>query len=214
MAPNQPLLAGLGFLAAVVVTLVDRRNAVSWAAMASGLALAPSVASAYAPDAALLLIGAGAAAGLAGPITRALASRITGMAGVDPLVPVVAAAEGLFGPRSIRVAAGVAFLPAASWVSFNVPLGTASTVTGVVFPAAVVWGCGAIRLLTARTLVDIATGLAAIGIAGAAAWFLAAGIDAVPAAAATAALAPGAAIAAGWLSGRHAPAAVAAPVSG
>lgn len=213
MAPDEPLLAGLGFLAALVVVLVDGRNAVGWAAMAAGLALAPSVAAAYAPDAALLLIAAGGAALLAGPVTRALARRITWMAGVDPMVPVVARAEPLFGPRSVRVAAGVAVLPAASWLSFNVPVGSASTVTGVLFPAALVWGCGAMRLLTARTLVDIATGLAAIGIGAGAAWFLAGGVDTFPAAIAAAALAPGAAIAGGWLAGRHAPSPP-APVAG
>jgi hypothetical protein len=147
---------------------------------------------------------AGGLAALAGPFSRAAARRIRWLAGVDPVVPVVAGGEAWFGPRSVRVAAGVAVLPAASWVSFNVPLGSASTVTGVLFPAAVIWGCGAMRLLTARTLVDVATGVAAVGIAASAAWFLAGGQDTFSGAIAAAALAPGAAITAGWLAGRHA----------
>jgi hypothetical protein len=204
MAPNEPLLAGAGFLAAVVVTLVDGRNAVTYAAVAAALGLAPSVAGFYGADAALVLVVAAAAAALMGPLSRAVARRVSWMAGVDPLVPVVAGAEALFGPRSVRVATAVLALPAASWVSFNVPLGSASTVSGVLFPAALVWGCAAMRLLTARTLLDIAVGVAALGIAAAAAWFLCAGVDTLPGAMTAASLAPGAAITAGWLRGRHA----------
>ena len=89
------------------------------------------------------------------------------MAGVDPNVPVVGGTEGLFGPRSIRVITAVLVLPGASWVSFNIPIGSASTVSGVLFPAALIWGCAAMRLLTARTLADIAVGVAALGIAAA-----------------------------------------------
>jgi hypothetical protein len=95
-------------------------------------------------------------------------------------------------------------LPAASWVSFNVPLGSASTVTGVLFAAALVWGCGAMRLLTARTLVDVASGVAAVGLGAAAAWLIAGGVEALAGAMAAASLAPGVAITAGWLGGRHA----------
>jgi hypothetical protein len=204
MAPNEPLLAGAGFLAAVVVTLVDGRNAVTYATVAAALGLAPSVAGFYGADAALVLVVAAAAAALMGPLSRAVARRVSWMAGVDPLVPVVAGAEALFGPRSVRVATAVLALPAASWVSFNVPLGSASTVSGVLFPAALVWGCAAMRLLTARTLLDIAVGVAALGIAAAAAWFLCAGVDTLPGAMTAASLAPGAAITAGWLRGRHA----------
>ncbi|HWF58601.1 MAG TPA: hypothetical protein VG520_09630 [Candidatus Dormibacteraeota bacterium] len=203
MAPNEPLLAGVGFLAAVVVTLVDGRHAVTYAAVAAAVGLMPSVAAFYGADAVLVLAGAAALTGLAGPLSSALAHRVSWMAGVDPLVPVVAGSEALFGPRSIRVAAAVLVLPAASWVSFNVPLGSASTVSGVLFPAALVWGCAGMRLLSARTLLDIAVGVAALGIAVAAAWFLAAGVDTLSGAMTAAAAAPGAAITAGWLRGRH-----------
>jgi hypothetical protein len=204
MEANEPLLATLGFVAAVVVVLVDGRNAVSWASIASGLGLAPSVAAVYGADGALLLLGAAIIAALAGPLSRAVSHRVSWMAGLDPVVPVVAGPDALFGPRSIRAAAGVAVLPAASWVSFNVPVGTASTVTGVLFAAALIWGCGAMRLLTARTVVDLATGLAALGVGSAAAWLIAGGVETVAGALAALSLAPGAAIIAGWLGGRHA----------
>lgn len=201
---DQPLLATLGFLAAVVVILVDGRNAVGIAALASALCLAPSVADSAGGDAALLLLTAGASAAAVAPAGRLLARRVNWMAGLDPVVPVVATEESLFGPRSIRVAGGAATLPAASWVSFNVPIGSATTVSGILFPAAIVWTCAAMRLLTARTLIDLAVGVAGVGIAGAAAWFAAGGVDTVAGAAAVASLAPAIALVAGWLSGRHA----------
>ncbi|PZR78599.1 MAG: hypothetical protein DLM65_12545 [Candidatus Aeolococcus gillhamiae] len=147
------------------------------------------------------------AAAVLGPLTRGIAHRLSWMAGVDPSVPVVAGTGGLFGPRSIRVATAVLVLPGASWVSFNIPLGSASTVSGVLFPAALLWGCAGMRLLTARTLVDVSVGVAVLGIAAAAAWFISAGVDTIASAAAAAALAPGAALTAGWLRGRHAAAA-------
>jgi hypothetical protein len=190
----------------VVVILVDGRYAVGYASVAAALGLLPSVAVPYGADAATVLICAAALAALAVPLSRAAARRISWMAGVDPVVPVVASGEALFGPRSIRAAVAVLVLPAASWVSFNVPVGSASTVTGVVFPAALLCGCAGVRLLTARTLADISVGVASAGIAGAAAWFLCAGVDTVATAAAAASLAPFAALTTGWLSGRHAPA--------
>ena len=204
MEANEPLLAGAAFLAAVIVVLVDRRNAVVYASIAAGLGLAPSAAAVYGADAALLLLSAAAVTGLVGPISRAAAHRAGWAAGLDPMVPVVTGSEALFGPRSVRVAAGTAVLPAASWISFNVPLGSASTVSGVLFPAALVFGCGAMRLLTARTVVDLAVGVAGVGLASSSAWLICGGVDTLPTAAAAAALAPAAAMTAGWLSGRHA----------
>ena len=204
METNEPLLAAAGFLAAVVVTVVDGRNAVTYASLAAALGLAPSVATLYGADAALVLVAAALAAALLGPLSRAVAHRISWMAGVDPNVPVVGRSEGLFGPRSLRVITAVLVLPGASWVSFNIPIGSASTVSGVLFPAALIWGCAGMRLLTARTLADIAVGVATLGIAAAAAWFICAGVDTMSTAIAVAALAPGAALATGWLRGRHA----------
>jgi hypothetical protein len=204
MDTNEPLLAAAGFFAAVVVTVVDGRHAVTYASLAAALGLAPSVATFYGADAAVVLVVAAVAAGLLGPLSGRVAHRAGGMAGVDPNVPVVGASAGLFGPRSVRVITAVLVLPGASWISFNIPIGSASTVSGVLFPAALIWGCAAMRLLTARTLVDLAVGVAALGIAAAAAWFICAGVDTMRAAVTAAALAPAAAITTGWLRGRHA----------
>jgi hypothetical protein len=203
-AADEPLLSLLGFLAAVVVIFVDGRNAVGIAALAAGLCLAPLAAETTGTAAALILIGAGLAAAVAGPLSRALAGRVSWMAGLDPVVPVVTPEESLFGPRSIRVACGVAVLPAASWVSFNVPLGTAATVNGILFPAAIVWACAAVRLLTARTIIDVAVGVAGVGIAGAAGWLATGAAETVVGALAAGSLAPAMALTAGWLGGRHA----------
>lgn len=210
MAPNEPLLAAAGFLAAVIVTVVDGRNAVSYASLAAAIGLAPSVASLYGADAALVLAAAAVAAALLGPLSRRAAHRVSWMAGVDPNVPVVGGSEGLFGPRSARVITAVLILPGASWVSFNIPIGAASTVSGVLFPAALIWGCAAMRLLTARTLTDLAVGVAALGIAAAAGWFICSGVDTMSGAVTAAALAPAAAVTTGWLRGRHTTAARAA----
>ena len=203
METNEPLLAVVAFLAAVIVTLVDGRNAITYASFAAALGLAPSAASSAGADAALVLIVAAIAAAVLEPVSRAAARRISWVAGIDPVVPVVGRADGLFGPRSIRVATAVLVLPGASWVSFNVPLGSASTISGVLFPAALIWGCAGMRLLTARTVEDLAVGVGSLGIAAAAAWFVCSGIDTVATATSAAALAPGAAITAGWLRGRH-----------
>ncbi len=203
METNEPLLAAAGFLAAVVVTVVDGRHAVTYASLAAALGLAPSVATLYGADAALVLVAGAVAAAILGPLSQAAAHRVSWMAGVDPNVPVVGGANGLFGPRSVRVVTAVLVLPGASWVSFNIPIGSASTVSGVLFPAALIWGCAAMRLLTARTVADLAVGVATLGIAAAAAWFICGGGDTLTAAATAASLAPGAAVATGWLRGRH-----------
>ena len=202
-ASNEPLLATLGFVAAVVIVLADGRSAVAIATLVTGLCLAPLVAEASGGDTMLILLGVAVGGALALPVTRWVARRSSWIAGLDPLVPAVSTGEALFGPRSVRVAAGAATLPAASWVSFNVPIGSATTVSGVLFPAVVVCTCGAVRLLAARTVNDLAVGVAAIGLGAAAAWTVAGGVETITGMTAAAALAPGAALVVGWLSGRH-----------
>lgn len=208
MDANEPLLAVFGFLAAAVVTMVDGRRAVGWASLAAGLALAPTAASVAGGLGAVVVLVAAAAAMVAARVAARLARRVAVAAGVDTIVPVVGTGESLFGPRSVRAAVSLVIVPAASWVSGNIPLGAASPVTGVLFPAAMVGGCAAMRLLTGRTINDLAVGLAAFGIALATAWFLCAGVDNLASAAGAAALAPAAAIASGWLAGRRASAPV------
>lgn len=206
MPLDEPLLGALGFLTAVVVVLVDGRRAVAYAALAAAAGLLPAAAGAGGAESAAVLGGGGALAALLAVACPFIARRATRVAGVDPAVPVVARGEALFGPRSVRAATAVAVLPAASWVAFNAPVGTATTVSGALFPIALVWGCGGVRLLTARTLNDVAVAVTIVGLASAAAWFVAAGVETLAGAAAAASLAPAAAAVAGWLSGRHAPA--------
>ncbi|MHB8719266.1 MAG: hypothetical protein ACYDAC_10310 [Candidatus Dormibacteria bacterium] len=204
VAVDEPLLASLGFLAAAVVTLADGRNAVGVAALVSGLCLAPLAADVAGGDATLLLVGLAALSAALLPLARRAGRRARRTAGLDPGVPVVSTGENLFGPRSIRVAAGAATLPAASWVSFNVPIGTATTVSGVLFPAVLICLCGGVRLLAARTLTDVAVGVAVVGLAAGVGWAVAGGVENLDGLAAAAGLAPAAALAVGWLSGRHA----------
>jgi hypothetical protein len=87
-------------------------------------------------------------------------------------------------------------------VSFNVPVGQVTAVEGLLFPIAYAWTCGVIRLLVARTLEDLAVGVAMVGIATGTAWLLRSGGDSFPGAVIACAVAPVAAFLAGWLHGR------------
>jgi hypothetical protein len=200
---NQSLIAALAFVAGVVVVLVDGRSAVALAALFSGLVLATAAGSVGGTPAALVPLLFGAAAVLTGRLARTAAERLPAVPGLDPQVPVVAPRGGLFGPRSVRLFAGVLALPAASWVSLNVSVGGAAVASGAVFAAAYLWLTGAVRLLRARALEELAVGAAAVALAAATGWLLEAGPGAVPEAAAVAALAPAAAAVAGWMTGRH-----------
>jgi hypothetical protein len=200
---SQTLIAALGFLGGAVAALVDGPRAVGIAALVAGLALAPSAASVGGLPAAAVVTGAGLAAALLDPAARRGAERMGRVPGLDPLVPVVASREALFGPRSIRAAAAALALVAASWVSLNVLVGAAGTAQGAVFAAAYTWLVGAIRLLRARALEDLLVGAATVALAGAVGWILEAGPSALPEAMVAAGLAPAAAVTAGWLRGRH-----------
>jgi hypothetical protein len=59
-----------------------------------------------------------------------------------------------------------------------------------------------IRLLVARTVEDLAVGLAMVSLATGTAWLLRSGTDSLPGAALACAVAPIAALVAGWLAGR------------
>jgi hypothetical protein len=200
---NQSLIATLAFIVGVVVVLADGRSAVPLAAFLSGLALAPAAGSVGGTPAALVPLLFGGASLFAGTLARTAAERLPAVPGLDPQVPVVAPLGGLFGPRSIRLFAGVLALPAASWVSLNVSVGGAAVASGAVFAAAYLWLVGMVRLLRARSLEELAVGAAAISLSAATGWLLEAGPGAAPEAAAVAALAPAAAAVSGWLTGRH-----------
>lgn len=200
MVPD--LAAGdlVAFIAGAVVVLVDGPRAVPVAAAATAIGLAPVLATLLGGDAALVLLGLGAAVAPVALVAR-LGGRRLSPTTLGARTSVVAPPDALFGPRSIRVAAGAALVPAASWVSFNVPFGTATTVSGVLFGASLLWGCGALRVLTARTIDDLALGVAVIGLAGAAGWQLSLAGEPVRAALAAAVLAPAAGAVSGWLGG-------------
>lgn len=200
---SQALIATLGFFAGLVAAMVDGRRAVRIAALAVGLGAAPAAAATGGGPAALVPLLAGVATVVAGTAALRAATTLRWVPGLDPAVPVVAPPAGLFGPRSVRAVGAVLALPAASWVSLNVQVGGEATAHGAVFAAAYLWFAGCLRLLRARSVEDLATGAAVLGIAAATGWLLEAGPGALPEATAAAGLAPVAAAAAGWLTGRH-----------
>jgi len=200
---SQALIATLGFLAGLVAAMVDGPRAVRVAALATGLGAAPAAATIGGGPAALVPLVAGLAAVLAGFVAVRAAGALRWVPGLDPAVPVVAPPAGLFGPRSVRAVGAALALPAASWVSLNVQVGGEATAHGAVFAVAYLWFAGCLRLLRARSVADLATGGAVLGIAAATGWLLEAGPGALPEATAAAGLAPVAAAAAGWLTGRH-----------
>lgn len=200
---SQALIATLGFFAGVVAAMVDGRRALRIAAVAVGLGLAPAAAQVGGGPAALVPLVAGVAAALSGTLALRAAGALRWVPGLDPAVPVVAPPAALFGPRSLRAVGAALALPAASWVSLNVQVGGEATAHGAVFAAAYAWFAGCLRLLRARSVQDLAIGAAVLGLAASTSWLLEAGPGALPEATAAAGLAPVAAAAAGWLTGRH-----------
>ena len=199
----EPLLSLAGVIAAVVAMMADTRGATTIALVAVAAGLAPTVAL-TGGEAAVLVLGAAAVAGVAGGMVSSLAARrLPWVAGLDPRVPAFAPSRQLFGPRSLRIFAAALAIPIASWVSFNVPIGEVAVVQGILFPIAYVWGCGLLRMIVGRTVQDLAVGLTMIALGGAAAWLVRGGPDAIAGAAGAASLAPLAAVVSGWLAGRH-----------
>jgi hypothetical protein len=209
---NQPLLDLVAFVAGAFVVLVDRRRAVIVTCIVVALGLAPAAATYGGGWAAVVVLGAGAAGAAAGPLAGFLAGRMAPRPGLDPLRTVGVPHEGLFGPRSARVAAAVVALIAASWVSFNVPVGSVVPLLGALFPVAFVFTCGVLRVFLARTVTDLSVGVAAIALATSVGWLLRGGSDPLPDAGGVLAIAPVVAAVEGWLAVRHRrPAAEAGP---
>jgi hypothetical protein len=182
---------------------VDGRRAVALAAIAVAAGLAPTVAAAGGQPAAAVPLAAGLATLLAVPVADWLGRHGGGPRHLDPLSPVVASGDPLFGPRSARVAAAAVAVPAASWVSFNVPASGIALTTGLLFAVAYAWLCGAARVLLARTVEDLAVAAAMVSLSGSAGWILRGGSGSLVEAGLVAAIAPLAGVAAGWLRGRH-----------
>jgi len=202
MGVSAPLLAAAGVVAAVVAMMVDGRRAVAIAALFLAAGMAPTAATfGGAPGVAVLGVsGFGAVAfAWAG---WAAGRRLPWVAGLDPSIPALAPSGQLFGPRSIRAFGAAVAVPIASWVSFNVPVGQVAAVQGLLFPTAYAWTCGVIRLLLARNVEDLAVGVTMVSLSTGTAWLLRSGTDSLPGAVLACALAPIAALFAGWLAGR------------
>jgi hypothetical protein len=189
-------------IAAVVAMMVDGRRAVAIAVVFLAAGLAPTAATfGGAPGVAVL--GGCAVAAVLLAWAGLLGGRILPwLSGLDPTIPAFAPADRLFGPRSTRAFGAAAAIPVASWVSFNVPVGQITVNEGLLFPIAYAWTCGVIRLLVARTVEDLAVGVAMVGIATGTAWLLRTGADSFPGAVLACIVAPLAAFLAGWLNGR------------
>ena len=202
MGVSAPLLSVAGVIAAVVAMMVDGRRAAAIAIVFLTAGLAPTAATfGGAPGAAVL--GACAIAAVVLAYAGWLGGRVLPwLTGLDPTIPAFAPADRLFGPRSARAFGAAVALPVASWVSFNVPVGQVTAVEGLLFPIVYAWTCGVIRLLVARTLEDLAVGVAMVGIATGTAWLLRSGNDSFSGSVLACSVAPLAAFLAGWLHGR------------
>jgi len=203
MPASEPLLSSLAVLMGLVAMVADGRNAVPIAVATAGIGLAPSAGAAGGDVAMLVLFAAALVAAVGALVVRLIASRALWAAGLDPSVPVFSEGRALFGPRSIRVLAAAIALPAASWVSFNAPVGAVTSVQGVLLPAAYMWLCGAFRLVVARSLADVVIGAALVGMGGGVAWLVRAGPDAFAGLLVGVAIAPAVTLLSGWLAGRH-----------
>jgi len=202
MGVSAPLLAAAGVVAAAVAMMVDGRRAVAITALFLAVGMAPTAATfGGAPGVAVLGVsGFGAVAfAWAG---WAAGRRLPWVAGLDPSIPALAPSGQLFGPRSIRAFGAAVAVPIASWVSFNVPVGQVAAVQGLLFPTAYAWTCGVIRLLLARNVEDLAVGVTMVSLSTGTAWLLRSGTDSLAGAVLACALAPIAALIAGWLAGR------------
>lgn len=200
---NEPLFDALAVLGGVIAATADQRRAVLLAAIAVALTLSPVAAFFEGGSAVLLLYSAVAAGGILGGITRILAHRIGGSRkAIDPIVPVYTPKTELFGSRSRRLTAAALAIPVASWISYNIPAGAGTDLYAVMFPVAFIAICGGIRLLLARTVEDLAVGVAVTGIAAGVGWMVHGGASSLSAAVAPLLLAVAAIVIADWLSAR------------
>ena len=202
MGFSAPLLSAAGVIAAAIAMMVDGRRAVAIAVVVLAAGMAPTAATfGGGPGVAVLGVSAVAAIVLAwlGWIGGRTLPWLTGL---NPTVPAFAPGDRLFGPRSGRAFGAAVALPIASWVSFNVPIGQVTVFEGLLFPVAYAWSCGVIRLLVARTVADLAIGVAMVAVATGTAWLLRSTPDSLPGSALAYAVAPLAALLAGWLNGQ------------
>jgi hypothetical protein len=202
MGVSAPLLSAAGVLAAVVAMMVDGRRAVAIAVVILAGGMAPTAATFGGAPGVAVLAGSALVAVLLSWSAWAAGRLLPWVAGLDPTIPAFAPTARLFGPRSIRAFGAALAVPIASWVSFNIPVGQVTAVQGFLFPTAYAWSCGVIRLLVARTVADLAVGVAMVSLSTGTAWLLRGGADSLPGAGLACAVAPVAALVAGWLAGR------------
>lgn len=200
---SQTLVAALAAIAGMILAVTDGPRSVRLAAMVSGLALSPVAGSVGGTPAALVLLLGGLAAALLSTAALHLARRLRPVPGLDPLIPVVAPREGLFGPRSIRVIGAVMALAGGSWASINVEVGGVAAASGAVFAGTYIWLVGVVRLMRARSVEELGVGGVVVSLSIAALWILEAGPGASSGSAVPAALASVIGVSAGWLVGRH-----------
>ena len=183
--------------------MVDGRRAVAIAVVFLAAGLAPTAATFGGAPGAPVLGGGAVAAVLLAWVGWMGGRVLPWLSGLNPTIPAFAPADRLFGPRSStgirsrRRHSGrlVGELQRPGRADRR-PFG------GLLFPIAYAWSCGVIRLLLARTVEDLAVGVAMIGIASATAWLLRSGSDSLPGAVLACVAAPLAAFLAGWLNGR------------
>jgi hypothetical protein len=199
---SQTALDLIAVAGAAVGVLVDSRLAVGIAALAAAIALAPTAAIFGGGGAALTVLGAGAAAASLGWGALRLGAHL-GAREARSQGPRVRAREALFGPRTIRAASAAVAIPASSWVSFNIPVGSVTFVEGRLFPVALVVAFGVVRLLAARNRSDIGCGIALSCLGVSVGWLLRGAGDPLPVASGIAAIASVASVVDAWLKARR-----------
>ncbi|MGC8460896.1 MAG: hypothetical protein ACP5OR_03515 [Candidatus Dormibacteria bacterium] len=200
---DQTLYSSIAFIAAFIVSAVDGRRAVSWSLIAAGVGLAGTAASAAGLDGALLLVGAVVCGGILERVAEWLVRSRWQSSAQDPLREFRSVQEKLFGPRSQRVIAAAIAVPAASWVSFNIPVGSVANIEGVLFASCILWLCGIFRLVLARTIEDVCAGTGVVLLATAVGWLERTGQSGLPEYVVLLVSTAGIALLAGILNGRY-----------
>ncbi len=200
---DQTLYSSIAFVAAFIVSAVDGRRAVSWSLLAAGIGLVGTAASAAGLDGALFLAGAVAAGALFERTSEWIVRSRWQSSAQDPLREFRSVREKLFGPRSQRVIAAAIAVPSASWVSFNIPVGSVASIQGVLFAPCVLWLCGVFRLVLARTVEDVCAGAGVLFLATAVGWLERTGQSGIAEYAALLVCTAGIALLGGVLNGRY-----------
>ena len=110
---------------------------------------------------------------------------------------------GMFGPRSVRFAAAIISLIAASWCSFNIPVAGTGVGFGLVFCVALFICVASFRLLLAHTVDDLCIGVNGVALASSTLYILEGGTREFPPAITIALVALGAGLVSGWSMGRY-----------